>query len=127
MSPTTRCNQPLCRNQAICIPVMVVPIKGWPVPLYLQYKGGLCNNCAAAFNINKFTDWDGSWYDMACDTLRSYRKPAINPFPGLADFKWEDHILNPEFDPEPKDKCYIQFWKLETLKATGMHWKPKTT
>lgn len=121
MSPTpVKCNQ--CgRREAVCTPVMVVPIKHWPFPAYLQYKGALCNQCALAFNINKFTDWNGSWYDMICDEIRAYTKPATNPFPGDANFKWEEFKLSPNYEPAPKDECHLQFWRLETLAAKGMH------
>lgn len=118
--PLIKCNQ--CgRRQAVCTPVVYVPIRNWPVPLYLQYKGALCDQCACAFNINKFTDWNGSWYDMACDHLRSIRKPAVNPFPDDKDFSWEEFIIKPDWEPAPKEECTLHFWRLETLAAKGAH------
>lgn len=112
------------KREGVCTPVMVVPIKRWPQPLYLQYKGTLCNRCAFVFTMKDYTDYDGSWYDAAADALRSYRPPAVNPFPGDPSFKWEDFKLNPNYEPVPREQCVLQFWKVETLAAKSAHVRP---
>ena len=115
----------LCRQcekrPGICTPVMVIPIKDYPVPMYLQFKGELCQQCANSFTIRKYTDWDGSWYTMACDHLRSTAKPATNPFPNDPSFKWEEFIIKPDWEPAPMSECCLQFWSTRTLAAKGAH------
>ena len=72
------------RRLAVSVPVIVVPVVDYPIPLYLQFRGALCHAHTAAFTINQFTDHLGSWYEMAADHIRAQRKPAANPFPKLA-------------------------------------------
>ena len=122
-SKYTRCYTPMCRREPICVPVMVIPIKNYPLPAYSQLRGALCHQCAAAFNINKFTDYQGSWYVHVCDYLRDLKKPAVNPFPTVPTFKGEDFIIEPNWEPAKIEDCYLQLWKLETLVAKGMRQK----
>lgn len=108
------------RSEGMGVPVIYIPIKRWPLPMYLQYKGALCQKHLAAFSLAKFTDYLGSWYDMAADHLRSHRVPAKNPFPDDPSFKWEDFIIDPKFEPVPQEQCFVKFWKPETLAAKGL-------
>jgi len=101
------------------VPVIYVPIINWPTPWYLRFRGGLCHNCTCAFTIEKFGDYFGSWYDMAGDKLRAMKKPAVNPFPDDPNFKWEEFIINPNWEPAPIEQCVLKFWKPETLAAKG--------
>lgn len=107
------------KKAAISVPVVVVPILNWPVPFYLQFRGGLCYEHTMAFDLNKFTDYFGAWYDLAGDTLRSAAKPAVNPFLDNPNFKWESWIIDPKWEPAPKDQCEIKFWKPSCLDAKG--------
>lgn len=111
-----KCNK--CNQRAgVCTPVVIIPIKNWPTPMYLQYSGILCQQCANSFTMKNYTDYDGSWYDMACDDLRSVAKPSNNPYPNDPEFNWEAFTIRPGWDPVPKDECYLQFWKSKTLMA----------
>jgi hypothetical protein len=107
-------------RQGIATPVMVVPIRQWPVPAYVQLKGALCQQCCNAFSMKQFTDIEGDWYTAVCDHLRSVAKPAVNPYPNDPDFDWEYHVLRPDWEPAPMVECVLQFWKVETLAAKGM-------
>lgn len=114
----------LCADQGIkrlgiSVPAIVVPVVGYPIPYYLRFRGALCHAHTAAFTIEKFTDYFGSWYDLAGDHLRSMRKPAVNPYPNDPSFDWEAFIINPNFEPVPKDQCYVQFWEARCLAAKG--------
>jgi hypothetical protein len=74
--------------------------------------------------MDKFTDYQGAWHDAICDHLRGMKKPAVNPFPNDPSFKWEEFIINPDWEPSPKAECHLQFWSLEKLMAaTGMKQK----
>lgn len=121
MSPTALVCRKCDKREGVCTPVMVIPILNWPQPMYMQFKGTLCNQCAYTFTLKDYTDYDGSWYDAAGDALRSYRPPAQNPFPDDPNFKWEAFKLNPNFQPVPREQCTLQFWKAETLAAKSAH------
>lgn len=116
------------KREGICTPVVYVPIKLYPTPLYMQYRGVLCQQCANVFTLKRFTEMYGAvdWYTVACDQLRSVRKPAANPYPDDPSFKWEEFILNPNWEPAPREECTIKFWRRETLAAKGAHqtWSP---
>jgi len=116
---TSRCFTPLCRRQPVCVPAIEVPIVNWPVPAYMMLHGPLCRECAMAFSLAKFTDYEGSWYDRIADELRAVRKPAVNPYPDDPSFRWDYHIINPNFEPVPRDQCKLQFWTLESVFAKG--------
>lgn len=120
MTPTGKCDK--CRQRpGVKTPVMVVPVKNWPSPLYLQYRGALCEQCAFTFTMKDYTDYDSSWYDMAADHLRSFRQLSQNPFPNDPDFKFEPVILHPGYDPVPQEECYLQFWDVRTLESKAAH------
>ena len=104
-------------REGICTPVVVIALKNYPIPGYLQFKGVLCRECAAAFTLKTFTAYDGEWYDRFCDHIKSIKKPATNPFPDEPSFKWEEFIIKPNWEPVPKEQCEIQFWKAGTLAA----------
>lgn len=110
---------PPVRTLGISVPAIVVPIVGWPVPLYLQFRGALCHSHTASFTLAKFTDYYGAWYDMVGDQLRDMRKPAVNPFPDDPNFKWSEFIINPRWEPVPIAECYVQFWDPKSLAAKG--------
>lgn len=116
------CSDKNIHAAAVAVPVIVVPVIGYPAPLYLRFKGALCRPHVHAFNMETFVNHYGpQWYEMAADHLRSVRKPAINPFPDDPSFKWEDFIIDPNFEAVPKEECFIQFWAVETLAAKGAH------
>lgn len=118
-APAIRCH--VCRKEpSVCTPVVEIPIKNTPRRMRLQATFGLCNQCAFAFTLNKFTDYDGAWYDMACDQLRAYRVAGKNPFPDDPDFNFQEFLINPDYDPVPKEQCVLKFWRIETLMAKGM-------
>lgn len=118
MSEPIRCHK--CgRREAICTPVIVLPIKGYPVPVYMQSKECLCQLCANAFDLRKVNP---GWYEAACDHLRSIKKPAENPFPNDPSFKWDEFIIRPDWEPAPREECEVQFWAIRTLAAKGAHW-----
>lgn len=120
-----RCYTPLCRNRPICVPVVTIPIRNWPIPMYTLLRGALCDSCRKAFSLEKFTDYMGSWYDSACDQLRARRKPAKNPFPDDPEFKWEEFIIDPHWDPAPMVECTLAMWRLEAvLQMKGLKQKP---
>lgn len=116
------CEEKGIRRLGIAVPAIVVPIVGYPVPLYLQFKGAICHAHTAAFTLTTFADHFGpEWYNLAADHLRSIRKPAVNPYPHDPDFKFEEWIINPNWEPAPKEQCFIQFWEPQTLAAKGAH------
>jgi len=113
----TRCN----RREGIAVPVMLVPIRNWPIPAYVQFKGALCQQCANTFTPAWFTSMERDWYTAVCDHLRSIAKPATNPFPGDSSFKWEEFIIKPGWEPAPEEECILQFWSVKSLEAKGAH------
>lgn len=117
--PCCICEEHGIRRLGISVPAIVVPVVGYPIPFYLRFRGALCHAHTASFTIEKFTDYFGAWYDMAGDHLRSVRKPAVNPFPDDRNFKWDEFTINPNFEPAPKDQCFVQFWLPQTLAAKG--------
>lgn len=128
MLPTVHTCCKCDKREGVCTPVVVVPVlvatvppRRWPVPLYLQYKGTLCNRCAFTFTMADYEGAMGGWYEVAGDSLRSYKPPAKNPFPDDDTFKWEAFKLDPKFTPAPKDQCVVQFWAAKTLAAKSAH------
>lgn len=130
MSEQTEVCRACDKRPAVCVPVIVVPVSAkmngkrfpLPTPLYLLFKGGLCNNCAYSFSLDKWTDYEGSWYDFAGDGLREYRKIAKDPFPPgdpdrPEDWSWEVFVLNPDYEPAPKEQCTLKFWNIKALQA----------
>lgn len=117
------CEESGRRVLGISVPAIVVPIINWPIPFYLRFRGALCHSHTAAFDINKFTDYYGAWYDLIGDQMRSMRKPAANPYPNDPNFNWEAFIINPNWEPAPKEQCYVQFWDPSVLGAKGAHGK----
>lgn len=117
-------NEGRCINcnkaDGICTPVMTVPVRNYPLPLYLQFRGTICQKCANGFTMKTYTDYMGSWYDMACDHLRSVKKPAVNPYPNDPDFKWEEFIIKPDWEPVPMEECVLKFWRKKSLAAKSM-------
>lgn len=119
----------ICIEQGInrpgyCVPAIVVPIVQYPIPLYIRFRGAICRQHSASFNLKTFADHFGpQWYELAADHLRSLRKPAVNPYPNDPDFKFEDWIINPNFEPYPKEQCFVQFWGVGTLAAKGARQK----
>lgn len=114
------CSEQGIHRPGIAVPAIVVPIKRWPIPWYLRFRGALCRQHTCAFTIKTFTDHFGpDWYELAADALRARRAPAKNPFPDDPSFKWEEFIIDPKFDPVAKEECYVQFWEPKTLAAKG--------
>ena len=115
-----RCSEIGRINPGVAVPVMAIPIVNWPgAPAYLQFKGCLCKSHTLAFTMSDFANHMGDWYDYVSDLLRATRKPAVNPFPNNPSFKWEDFIVNPNFEPVPREQCRLEFWRPETLAAKG--------
>lgn len=102
------------------VPTMVIPIRNYPVPVYLQLRGPLCAAHAAGFDMNQFCDYMGSWYDMVADHLRDTAKPAVNPFPDDPSFDWEAFIVYPGWEIAPEAECRLEMWDVKTLAAKGM-------
>ncbi len=112
------------RRLGIAVPVIMVPVMGYPIPYYLRFNGALCHAHTASFTLAKFAEIYGpEWYEVAADGLRATRKPATNPFPDDPDFHWESFILNPNFEPAPKNQCRVIFWEPQTLATKGAHQK----
>lgn len=108
------------RVVGVAVPVVMVPLKNWPIPGYLVFRGALCREHTVAFSLSTFTDWNGSWYEMFCDDLRAIRKPATNPFPDDPNFKWDEFIITPDWEPAAKSECEVKFWDPGSLAAKGM-------
>lgn len=131
MSPNLE-TAPLCclcseqgRNRlGVAVPALVVPVLNYPVPLYLRFRGALCQEHRSSFTLNTFAQHFGpEWYELAADHLRAVKKPAVNPYPNDASFtaNWESFIINPNFEPAPKEQCYVQFWAVGSLAAKAAH------
>lgn len=113
-----------CAMLATKVPVVEVPIVGYPLPVRLQAKFGLCDRHAAAFNLNKYTDFAGAWYEMVCDQLRMIKKPAVNPYPEDPSFRWEEWIIDPDWHAAPKAECRLMMWDIRILQGSkGMKQK----
>lgn len=113
-----------CIREAVKVPVVIIPIVGWPTPVKLQARFALCVQHTAAFTLNDWTDFAGGWYEMVCDQLREKRKPAENPYPDDPDFKWEEWIIDPNWHAAPRDQCRVEMYDIAVLqKSRGMRQK----
>lgn len=117
-----RCERRICGKEGVVIPTMVIPIKNHPLPVYMQARFALCRDHALAFTMREYDDIAGrqGWYEAAADMIRARKKPAVNPFPNDPNFQFRPFIVTPNWEPVPKEQCYIIFQDVRVLDAKGL-------
>lgn len=123
-----------CKNEAVRLPVVVVPVLNHSIPAYLCLREGLCQAHAASFSLNDYTDYDGSWYDMVradiegvTKTLRQHRPEDMKidrrGFAVWGEPTGPEFIVKNNYKVAPIEQCRLEMWDMRTLEAKSMRQK----